>query len=82
MSNKVVLANKSVVEIVLDSGIVLDTTLQYVVHTDSWPAAYAYTGSNLTTTTLTDPASGNVFVQTLGYNGSNQVTSNSGWVKQ
>jgi hypothetical protein len=82
MSNKVVLANKAVLEVGITSGVVLDTTLQYVVHLDSWPKEYAYTGSNLTTTTITDPASGNVFIQTLGYNGTSQLTSDSGWVKQ
>jgi hypothetical protein len=82
MSNKIVLANKAVVEVLITSGVVLDTTLQYVVHVDSWPKTYAYTGTNLTSTTITDPVGGNVFIQTLGYNGSNALTSDSGWVKQ
>lgn len=47
---------------------------------DTLPQVLGYTGSNLTTITVTDGT--NTWVQTMTYNGSNQLTAVSKWVKQ
>ena len=63
-------------------GMAYDSTGSYVFCPDACSAAYAYNGSGyLSTETLTEPVSGNVFVRTYTYTGSN-LTAISAWVKQ
>lgn len=59
--------------------VVADSTNANLVNPAAWPHTYGYTGTNLTTDSITNGV--NTWVKTFGYTGS-QLTSESGWVKQ
>jgi hypothetical protein len=61
--------------------VVSDTTGGYFFDPNSMPHAYSYTaGGSIQTDTITDGTLS--FKKTYTYNGSNQLSAETGWVKQ
>jgi hypothetical protein len=71
-------AHPSIVSL-LAGIVVIDVNTGSMLSPSIMPKTYGYTGSNITTVTVTD--GDNTWVWTYTYSGSN-LTAESGWVKQ